>query len=163
MKIKKLTEQQDLENARVKYSSVLDTKNSEGEIQWNRYNAILVANTIFISLFTFAASNTKQTLILKATLWIMPILGIVLCILWHKMTERGFIWTNFWMQKANEIENQIDGQINPIQEGEKLRNTIGEQGMTKKAASWIIIIFILIYVLMMVGNILPLLRLDKLF
>lgn len=44
---------EDLENARIKYSSVLDLKNSEGEIQWNRYNAMLVVNTIFIGFIGF--------------------------------------------------------------------------------------------------------------
>ena len=59
------------------------------------------------------------------------------------------------MQKANEIENQIDGAINPVQEGKKLRDTVGF-GVTEKAALRIIYIFVLIYVLMFINNVLSL-------
>lgn len=150
-------ENQDLENARVKYTSVLSIKNSEGEIQWNRYNAILVANTIFVSLFSFAANSDGSAPILKIVVWVIPIFGIVLCFLWYIVTKRGFLWSTFWIKKANEIESQIKGKINPIQEGKELRDMIGPEA-TKKAAVAIIIIFIVLYVFMFLSNFLPLQR-----
>lgn len=146
-----------LENARVKYSSVLSIKNSEGEIQWNRYNSILVANTIFFSLFTFASNSQNPTIALKIIIWVMPIFGIILCHLWLTVTERGFLWTAFWMKKANEIEKQISGTIDPVKEGKKMRDMIGS-GITKKAASTIIKIFIFLYILMFLSNIVPFIK-----
>lgn len=41
----------DIENARVKYASVIDLKNAEGEIQWSRYNAMLLVNTIIYWIY----------------------------------------------------------------------------------------------------------------
>lgn len=152
MKEERLKNPEDLENARIKYSSVLNIKNSEGEIQWNRYNAMLLANTIFITLISFSNNNSSRIFISKIMFWIMPILGLVLCHLWRQMTERGFMWGRFWMKKANEIENQIGGKINPIQEGKKLRDVIGA-GVTRNASFMIIKIFALIYVLMIIDNI----------
>ncbi len=147
---------EDLENARIKYSSVLDLKNSEGEIQWNRYNAMLVVNTIFIGFIGFTYNKDFSfPWFFKIIFWLTPVLGLLLCHLWYKMTERGFMWSEFWMTKANEIENQINGKINPIKEGKKLRDIIGA-GATKNASFIIINVFALIYVLMLINNILSL-------
>ena len=38
----------ELENIRVKYQVSITLKDSEGQIQWGRYNAMLVINTILI-------------------------------------------------------------------------------------------------------------------
>lgn len=153
MKITKLKDPQDLEDARVKYTAAIALKCSEGEIQWNRYNAMLIVNTIFIGLigFTFGKDiNISQ--IVRFIFWFTPIFGLLICESWYKMTERGFKWTQFWMEESNKIEQQFEGQIDPVQEGKSLRDLIGH-GITKSASLRIINIFKLIYVLIFIGNI----------
>ena len=154
MQKKKLKDPVDVENARTKYSAALSLKNSEGEIQWNRYNAILLANTIIIGLFSFVLDNNlKLSFLLNIILWATPLFGIYLCFVWFRMTARGFMWTKFWMDKAHDIEDQIYGEINPVQEGKKVRDIIGQE-YTKKASLSIIVIFILIYILIFINNVL---------
>jgi hypothetical protein len=142
-----------LENARVKYSSVIDLKNAEGQIQWSRYNAMLVVNTIFLG---FIGSSYNKDFYLPDFLYfvleLLPVLGLILCLCWYKMTERGFIWTQFWMKEANKIEKEvIRGNVNPVLEGEELRDIIGS-GITKKASFTVIGIFAFIYLLISLGN-----------
>lgn len=152
MVIPKLKKQQELENARIKYSSTIGLKCSEGEIQWNRYNAMLVANTIIIGLISFTFNRDFNFPVgFKVIFWLTPMLGLLLCKYWYQVTDRGFIWSHFWMKKANEIENQIEGQINPVQEGENLANNIGF-GVTKTVSFRIIYIFAAIYALMLINN-----------
>lgn len=143
------------ENARVKYSAVLNLKASEGEIQWSRYNAMLVVNTLIIG---FIGLSYKEDLtfswLIKSLLVFVPILGILLCRIWYQMTDRGFMWTKYWMLKANEIENEIKSNTNPIQEGKEILEIIGE-GITKKSSLLIIKIFTLVYLLILINNFLP--------
>lgn len=154
---------EELENTRIKYSSVLNLKNSEGEIQWNRYSAMLVVNTIFIGFIGFTYNKDFSfPWFFKIIFWLIPVLGLLLCHLWHKMTERGFMWSEFWMIKANKIEGQINGKINPIKEGEELRNILGK-GVTKNASFMIIGIFAFIYILMFINNIISLFLITNIF
>lgn len=154
MTIKKLNNPKDLENARVKYSAVLSLKASEGDIQWSRYNAMLVVNTIIVGFIGFAYNREFDfPFFFNILFWFTPLLGLLLCYAWHQMTKRGFMWTKFWMDTAYRIEGQIDGDINPVQEGRELRDTIGE-GVTKRASLRIINFFAVIYTLIFIFNLL---------
>ncbi len=33
------------------------------------------------------------------------------------MTKRGFEWIDFWIKKANDLEGDLAGRINPVREG----------------------------------------------
>lgn len=143
-----------LENARVKYQEALSLFASEGQIQWSRYSAILVINTIFIGLIGFTYSKDFNFSFLFERLFqLAPLLGLFLCHLWHQMTVRGFIWMNFWISEARELEKQIvdEKNINPVKNGNDLRSKIGAD-VTKNASSWIIMVFALVYFLILVGN-----------
>lgn len=140
------------ENARIKYSAVLSLKASEGEIQWNRYNAMLVVNTLIIGFIGFSYNEKyAYSFLIRGLLFFTPLLGILLCIMWHKMTDRGFMWTKFWINKAYEIENEIESNINPVQDGRRLQEITGE-GVTKQFSLLIIIIFMLVYVILFLDN-----------
>lgn len=144
-----------LENARIKYQEALSLFRSEGQIQWNRYGAMLIINTIFIGLIGFTYSKDFYfPIFFKILFRLIPLLGLFLCHLWHQMTERGFIWMEFWISKGRELEKQIgdrDG-INPINDGNDFRSKIGAN-VTPNAASWIIKVFALMYFLMLIGNV----------
>lgn len=144
----------ELENARVKYQAALSLFTSEGQIQWSRYGAMLLVNTLLFGLIgldkNIALSKSFPMLFQS-----VPIFGLLLCYLWHRMTDRGFIWMNHWIHEANKLEGIIKGQSDPIQNGEELRLKIGGD-VTRNAALLIIKIFILIYLLFTIINIGPL-------
>ena len=152
----KLKDHEDLENARVKYNAVLNLKASEGDIQWNRYNAMLVVNTIIIGFISFTYNKDFNfPIFFRILFWLIPLFGFLFSIVWYKMTERGFMWTRFWIDRAWEIETQINGEINPIQEGRDKMEKKGE-GYTRKASLSIIICFAVVYALIFFANILSL-------
>lgn len=143
----------ELENARIKYSAVLSLKSSEGEIQWSRYNAMLVINTIIIGFLGLAYNDGFYFPRLFNILFLLiPIIGIIICFAWYQMTNRGFFWTKFWMKKAYEIEKQIKSKVYPIQEGRDRRDDMGE-GLTKNFSLMIIILFGLIYAALFIINV----------
>lgn len=150
-RLKKLTDPEDLANARLKYQAVISLKTSEGEIQWARYNCMLVVNGVFTGLIFLTYNNGSIPIFLKILLSFVPIFGLLLCHLWHGMTKRGFMWTNFWISEANRIEDQIGGEINPIQEGNDFRSNI-EIGVTKNASLLIIKVFGAIYLILLLIN-----------
>jgi hypothetical protein len=119
------------------YNAVLQLKASEGDIQWNRYDAMLVVNTIIIAFMGFEY-NPDFTFpeFYKKVFVFVPFLGLLLCIIWYQMTERGFIWTKFWMKEANKLESYINcifkDYLNTI---EKLDKKIDGEKVTKIIAS----------------------------
>lgn len=148
----------ELENTRVKYQAALSLFTSEGQIQWSRYNAMLVVNTILfglISLKDFTFPNVFQILFRFS-----PIFGLILCYSWHRMTVRGFVWMNHWISEANKLEKQLNGQLNPIQNGGELRLKVGTN-VTKNASLLIIKIIALLYLFMTIVNVAPLIITQK--
>lgn len=137
------------ENSRVKYLTAVNLRISEGEIQWSRYNAILIVNTIFITLLGLVYSvNFKLPHFKKELQLIAPILGLVLCYLWHRVSKRGFKWIEFWMSKARKLEVYLKdrSEINPITLGNEFRSSNKVIINTELASFYIIIIFSLIYI-----------------
>ena len=101
------------------YKTSVNMRISEAQIQWERFNAMLVINTIFIGLIGFTFSNDfKIPIIIQK---FIPLIGIFLCILWYRMTARGFMWTRFWTKEARKIEEKycIKNQIKPFVDGKK--------------------------------------------
>ena len=150
----KINHDEELENARIKYQTSLNLFSSEGQIQWSRYNVMLVINTLLFGLIgldrNIELSKSFPILFRFASLF-----GLILCYLWHRMTERGFIWMNHWIYEAKKLEETIQGQSDPIQNGAELRLKIGGD-VTRNASLLIIKIFILLYLLFTVINIGPL-------
>lgn len=136
------------EDIKVKYQIAINLFIHEGQVHWSRYNAMLVVNTALFALLTF----NKDSFDLKVLSFFAPIFGLILCGLWRTMTNRGFIWMKHWMVEANKLEKQLKGPLTPIQNGDELRLKMGE-GFTKNASIFIIKIFIVIYIILMVNNI----------
>lgn len=137
------------------YEACINMRIAESQIQWERYNAMLVINTIFIGLVGFTYSTDFEIpLIIKQ---ILSPLGIILCLLWLQMTKRGFMWTTFWTEKAREIEEKYGNkqQINPFIEGKKHKDANEVTFNTRMSSYSIIVMFIIIYLLIFINNILP--------
>lgn len=99
------------------------------------------------------SSEFKDTILQNYSLRIIPpILGLVLCYLWYQVTNRGFIWMTFWIIEARKIEEEeLKGRINPVIDGNDLKEKIGE-GVTEKGSYAIIIIIAIIYVAILFSN-----------
>lgn len=108
-----------LENARIKYQTAINIFNSEGQIQWGRYNAMLVVNSLLLTLTGILSKNDFQIPVLIVE--IAPIVGLVFCYLWFKMTKNGFYWINHWISEARKLEDQLPDKKNiyPIISGDK--------------------------------------------
>lgn len=105
------------------YQSAVNMRIAESQIQWARYSAILVVNTIFIGLLGFTYSKEFAIPIIIQQL--LPLLGIVLCLLWFRMTKRGFMWVKFWTDMAREIEEKGGdrNRLKPFVKGLKHKNS----------------------------------------
>ncbi len=148
---------QEMENTRLKYSSALDTHNSEGQIQWTRYSAMLIINTALIALIGFAYGKDSPRLAKLIFLFVPPIFGLIICGYWMGMSKRGFYWTRHWLNMARDLENDLFGGTNPVNEGYKIYKSLSEKGITEKNALRIIEGFRVIYILILVINVLILL------
>lgn len=133
------------ENIRIKYQAALGLKVSESQIQWDRYNVILIVNTVLLGLIGLNYSGDYKELptLFKNLLVYLPLIGIFICILWFLMTWRGFKWSHFWIAEANTLEKDLVGGINPIREGALKQ---GKLLKTEYAAYAIIVVFLLMYV-----------------
>ena len=150
----KINHDEELENTRIKYQTSLNLFSSEGQIQWRRYSAMLLINTLLFGLIGLD-KNINLSKSFPLVFQFAPLFGLILCYLWHRMTERGFIWLNHWIYEANKLEEEIKGQTNPIQKGAELRFKIGGD-VTRNASLLIIKIFILLYFIFSIINLGPL-------
>lgn len=132
-------------DAEPRYQASKDMRIAESQIQWERFSSMLIVNTIFIGLLGFTYSNEFEIPIIIQ--FLIPVLGIVLCLLWQRMTSRGFMWVKFWTDKAREIEKKNNGNhlINPFMEGKIFKEKNLVRINTQKAASIIIAMFIILY------------------
>jgi len=82
-----------------KYNAALNIHNNECQIQWNRFNALLVVNTIFVGLIglTYNSDFTFPTL-LNFLLKLLPLAGLLICYWWWKVTMKGFYWIHKWIE-----------------------------------------------------------------
>jgi len=134
------------------YEACVSMRIAESQIQWERYNAMLVVNTIFIGLIGFTFSSDFNFPILVKQ--VLSPLGIVLCLLWFQMTKRGFMWTKFWTDLARTIEeeHEIKNQINPFVEGLIHKSRHETILKTANASYLVIFIFVSIYLIIFANN-----------
>ena len=149
---KKLNKEES-ENIRTKYSNAINLHNSEGQIQWLRYSAMLVINTVLVGLIGFAYSKDfRFPALLKVMFLLIPFFGILLCDKWGMMSKRGFYWINHWITGARKLEVYLPGGTNPVNEGNKILVENEEKEVTKRASLWIIDSFKIIYIILLVIN-----------
>ena len=94
----------EIEDIRLGYQAAIDLLVYEGELIWARFNAMLVANTIIITIIGFSISSSRP---LSVILVGMPILGMVLCGMWFFLTKRGFDYYKYWVFSARELEERL--------------------------------------------------------
>lgn len=143
------------DKAIAKYQVAVNKNVSEGEILWNRYNAILVFNTILITGIGISYQDNIN-LPFEVRLF-LPISGLITCCLWGFMTYRGFRWIHKWIIFARDIEKEhlrdTNQNLNPISRGNKEKNKYFikisniEIGLTEIASYILILLTAAIYFL----------------
>lgn len=102
--LKDLTEQSEVENARVGYQVATSLWVYEGESLWSKFNALLVANSIVLGSIGLAMGASSRVVVFSVG---MPIVGIILCVFWFLLTKRSFDNYIYWIFSAREIEERF--------------------------------------------------------
>ncbi len=128
---------------------------AESQVQWERFNAMLVVNTILIGLIGFASRQDSNIPTIIQILF-LP-MSIFICILWMKMTSRGFMWTKYWTDKARKIEEEYGDKmlVKPFIEGRKHKCDNEVVFNTQRSSELIIKIFIVLYASILIYRIVP--------
>ncbi len=122
---------------------------------------MLVVNTIIISTITILFTEKIKVPIFPI---IIPILGLIFCIIWLLLFLRGSDYSNFYIKSARELEDKyLSDVIKTISNGEKFSNgsritfeikssdnnlkmnSLARLITTKTAAILVIVIFIIVY------------------
>ncbi len=138
----------------IKYQTSIDKNVTEGEILWNRYNAMLVFNSILIAAIGLTFQPTiKLPPIITVFL---PIAGLISCYLWFITSLRGFQWIHFWIASARKIEEEYltdeNEELNPIINALEHKSEIIGWPRVETASYFLIIIVGIIYILFLLKS-----------
>lgn len=127
------------QDARIGYQAAIALWVSESGLVWNRLGAMIVANTIILTLIGIGmTAETRLPLVL-----LLPLCGagIILCILWLLMTARGYDYLLHYRVSAEDLEKELQG-VDTVSGSKK-------GGMTGRTLSYVIIIvFVILYLLL---------------
>lgn len=137
-----------------KYNVAINKNTSESEIQWNRYNAMLLFNTI---LFTAIGFVYREGLVFSKTIVVyLPIAGLASCLFWFAMTLRGFQWINYWIKSAQKIEEEHllerrgkISDLDPISAGKEYKERIVGWPKTQLASYLLIAVIATLYLILL--------------
>lgn len=103
------------DNARIGYQVAVDLWAYEGASVWSRFNSMVLANSIFFAgIILLVLDNGSYDYLIK----LLTIAGILLCILWFLLNERGFSYHNYYALSARELENDLPG-VKTVKDGKK--------------------------------------------
>jgi hypothetical protein len=86
------------------YQAILNLYMHEGNLLWNRYNVMLVANSVMIAIIGILFSN------IPANKWLLVLLivcGAVLSVFWFSLTNQGFWTCRHYYWAAIDIETRF--------------------------------------------------------
>jgi hypothetical protein len=97
-----LTQESDINDARVGYQAAVSLWVYEGKLIWAKYNAMLVANSVILAVYGVALGSSQR--LPSAFVTGLPIAGVTLCFLWAIPTKRGFDNYAYWIACVRELE-----------------------------------------------------------
>jgi len=158
------------ENARVGYEAAIQMWYYYGEVLWQKYNALLVANSIVISAIGLVLKGQDTSLVLCL---ILPFLGLMLCAMWFLIVERSREYHIYFMLSAREIEEKyLANEVKSLErgarygKGEQVALRLGGEAKPLQMSRWarwlktrtlsciVILIFVLIYLFVFVSSVL---------
>ena len=90
-----------LETARVGYGVAVNLWTYQGSLIWNRFNIMLTANSVIVSVIGVLLSSDADLTVFAV---LLPIVGLVLCVVWTLLAARGFVYHKYWASRACELE-----------------------------------------------------------
>jgi hypothetical protein len=106
---------QNVETVRSDYQLAVNLLTSEENGIWTRSNFMLLANSIVIAAISIVLTSKEKPLILIKGL---PIFGIILCIIWLLLIDRGFSYRKYFILSARELEACIPNSAKILTKGE---------------------------------------------
>jgi hypothetical protein len=97
-----------LENARVGYEVAVQLWTYQGSLIWNRFNIMLTANSVIVSVIGVLLSSESR---LTGFAVLLPIVGLVMCLVWTLLAARGFVYHGYWASRARELEEMYLSDI----------------------------------------------------
>ena len=89
------------EDGRLGYQVAVDLWTYQGKINWDRYNVMLVANSIIAALIGVVFPSHHQ---FPGLMIVLAVAALLLCLCWVLVTARGFDHHTYWGFCAWELE-----------------------------------------------------------
>ena len=152
-----------IENARIGYRVAVNLWTYQGSLNWNRFNVMLAANSIIVAVLG-VVSNQSTSLVIR---FLLPVIGLFLCVVWVFLTSRGFDYHRYWSAQALALEREYlsdpvrsVSQAQPTEEGaSKVQFSrlsqlpvLSDLGRQKGAAFAIVGVFASVYTFALVYN-----------
>lgn len=114
----------DLENARSGYQAAVALWVHEGQGIWSKFTGMVYAHTILIlTISAILTSNKADDLCLVRV--ILCILGLLICIAWMIITARSFVYHDYYVKSAREIENlYLESEVKTVVRGASIFTNI---------------------------------------
>jgi hypothetical protein len=127
------------------YNTIVSRANVEAQVVWQRYNSILIANSVILYAVNSTAMESHPRL--KA---LLGVIGLLLCVLWGVLTWEGWhFWNTYSTMAARFRWPKIDDQVNVY---EVMFDRFEQRGpRVAIAAFFIILLFIAIYLALLIS------------
>lgn len=89
------------EDARIGYQASVEFWTYQGQLNWNRFNVMLVASSVIMAVIGAVFSGQRPLPFLTIPL---AGVGLLLCGAWVLLTARGFEHSRYWSFCAQELE-----------------------------------------------------------
>jgi hypothetical protein len=91
----------EMETARIGYQVYANLWTFQSSLNWNRFGAMLTANSIVIAAIAVILSGQTPLPLLRG---LFPVVGLVLCAFWTALMARGHDYHRHWIQSARKLE-----------------------------------------------------------
>jgi len=139
-----------IKNIRVGYQVAVNLWTYQGTLNWNRYNIMLIANSVIISAISIIISSSGSSAAYAK--WLLCA-GLIFCVLWIFITGRGFAYRDHWSSNARELETYFQNLVTTVSGAKAIR----KGGVIKFnflscvserfPAYFVIVIFIALYII----------------
>ena len=128
------------------YNSVVTVANLEATVVWQRYNSILIANSVILAVVNSATLEPHKPV--KA---ILEFIGMLLCGFWGCLTEEGWhFWRTYSTMAARFRWSKIDNEVNVF---EVMYERFRRRGQSiRTSAIAIVLLFLAIYLVLFLST-----------
>ena len=95
------------ENAPIGYQCAVSLWVYEGQVIWARFNAMLLGHSILLAVLTGLLTSSKPTNLTALRVGLC-FAGVLLCLVWLFLTDRGFRYHAYWIGSARKLEKHIE-------------------------------------------------------